>query len=172
MAAKWALAHWIFRSQLIAVKQGRAFGFGNKIDMLDRSLVEGNRPVRVVLAYRRADEKAAGQLDIHGNFVANIQLVGKAALVIGIVNHIIVQAAVGGHGVYALSAVQVCQHKDVGAVRFLQLVVGDMLNDHIRLLVVDDFPRLDDKVLRVQLIKCKQPVCFITHRLLNQIYYN
>lgn len=78
--------------------------------MLDRSLVESDRPVRVVLAYRRADEKAAGQLDIHGNFVANIQLVGKAALVIGIVNHIIVQTAVGGHGVYALSAVQVCQH--------------------------------------------------------------
>ena len=64
--------------------------------MLDRSLVESNRSVRVVLAYRRADEKAAGQLDIHGNFVANIQLVGKAALVVGIVNHIIVQTAVGG----------------------------------------------------------------------------
>ena len=120
--------------------------------MLDRPLVEGNRPVRVVLAYRRADEKAAGQLDIDGDFVANIQLVGKTALVVGIVNHIIVQAAVGGHDVYALPAVQVCQHKDVGAVRFLQPIVGDMLNDHIRLLVVDDFPRLDDKILRVQLI--------------------
>ena len=23
-----------------------------------------------------------------------------------------------------------------------------------------------------RIIKCKQPVCFITHRLLNQIYYN
>ena len=120
--------------------------------MLDRPLVEGNRPVRVVLAYRRADEKAARQLDIHGNFVANIQLVGKTALVIGIVNYIIVQAAVGGHGVCVLPAVQVCQHKDVGAVRFLQLVVGDMLNDHIRLLVADDFPRFDNENLRVQLI--------------------
>ena len=24
----------------------------------------------------------------------------------------------------------------------------------------------------IRVIKCKQPVCFITHRLLNQIYYN
>lgn len=34
----------------------------------------------------------------------------------------------------------------------LKIRVQDMLNDHIRLLIVDDFPRLDDKILRVQLI--------------------
>ena len=27
-------------------------------------------------------------------------------------------------------------------------------------------------IINIVFIKCKQPVCFITHRLLNQIYYN
>ena len=111
--------------------------------MLDRSLVEGNRPVRAVLAYRRADEKLPGSLTYTAILSQTSSSWAKRRSL---------STAVGGHGVYALSAVQVCQHKDVGAVRFLQPVVGDMLNDHIRLLVVDDFPRLDDKVLRVQLI--------------------
>ena len=42
----------------------RAFRLGNKVDMLDGTFIEGNRPVRIIVSYWRCDIEAVRQLHI------------------------------------------------------------------------------------------------------------
>ena len=57
----------------------RAFCFGNEEDMLDRSLVECNSPVRRVVSYRRRDRESLRHLGINADLICQIHILRKAA---------------------------------------------------------------------------------------------
>ena len=67
-----------------------AFRLSNKVDMLDGTFIESNRPVRIIVSYRRCDIEAVRQLHINRNICVGVQIGSKIALVRGIVHDMIV----------------------------------------------------------------------------------
>ena len=63
-----------------------AFRLGNKVDMLDGTFIESNRPVRIIMPDRRCDIEAVRQLHINRNICVGVQIRCKIALVCGIVH--------------------------------------------------------------------------------------
>src|SRR5690606_37909058 len=71
-----------------------ALGFSNKVHMLDCAFLEGNRPVRVVVANRGGNQEAARQLGVNDDLGAGIQLFDKLSLYRGVRNTIVVNVSV------------------------------------------------------------------------------
>ena len=63
-----------------------------------------------------------------------------------------------------------CVHRSVNCA-LTSLAVDEPL-EYARLYLEGNLQMLGRCRRFIRVIKCKQPVCFITHRLLNQIYYN
>ena len=67
-----------------------AFRFSNKVDVLDSTLIEGNRPVRIIMPDRCCDIEAVRQLHINRNICVGVQIGSKITLVRGIIHDMIV----------------------------------------------------------------------------------
>ena len=57
-----------------------AFRFGYKENVLDRTFIESDCPVRRIVSYRCRDLEGSRQLGINANFLRCIQILGKFSL--------------------------------------------------------------------------------------------
>ena len=68
----------------------RTLGFGHEIDVLDRTFLEGDGPVGVVVTHRRRDQEPAWQLGVDYDFFTGVQLLHELAFGVGVGQHIVV----------------------------------------------------------------------------------
>ena len=61
--------------------------------MLDHSFIKGDCPVRVIIPYRRWNEKTLGQFCVNNYFRAGVQFLDKGALCFRISNGIVIDMA-------------------------------------------------------------------------------
>ena len=94
--------------------------------MLDRTLVECNRPVGIVFADRRIDAKSPWQLYIDLNFLSmRFKLRGKFTLLLGVCDNIIIQMPTCRNSIDAQSTlfkVRFC--KDIRGENLGQFIIG------------------------------------------------
>ena len=74
-----------------------ALRFGDEVDMLDTAFIESDRPVWIILADWRGDEKSAGQLHIYCNLRIDVQFTGKPLFILRVIDNVAVQATIGLH---------------------------------------------------------------------------
>ena len=131
----------------------RALGLGNEEDVLHHALVEGNGPVRGVVAHGRRDGEALRQLCIDTDFFCQVHVLCHAPLhaltVLGIavrkdvILDVLLRTVRPGEVAVLLGG------EDGAVVGSLRAAVGDLLNDHRGLLLIDESDSLDDEFLRV-----------------------
>ena len=126
-----------------------AFRLRNEVDVLDASFIEGNRPVRIVVADRSGDVESVRQLYVDRHIRICIKLGGEVALVRRIVDNVVVQVLLCLHGVRAELALDGRLGEDVRTVVVVHHAVGDVLDDYRSFLVVNQLRRLEDKLLRI-----------------------
>lgn len=132
----------------------RTLGFSNEENVLHSPIMEGDGPVRGVIAHGGGDVEALRELCIDTDLVGGIQILGKLTLNAlfrcSVGEHIILDCLGGMEGlVKALAAL--FGGKDVVFVGTADLVVGNMIHDHRGLLFVDELDDLGDELLRIVL---------------------
>ena len=60
----------------------RALGLRNEVDVLDASLLEGDRPVGRVVADRRGDGERSRELGVHRHLVGSVEVMCEAGLAV------------------------------------------------------------------------------------------
>ena len=121
----------------------------DEIDMLHAPFVKGDGPVRGVPPDGGGDVEGTRQLHIDGDVRVRVERLGEVALDVGVIEDVVVQMMVGLHGVHAEFTLERRFREECRVVPVTQRVVGDVLDDHRGLRVVDQLRRLDDEGLGV-----------------------
>lgn len=119
--------------------------------MFNCPLIEGNRPVWIIVTNRSRNVKAVRQFYIDCDISIGIQLSGKIMLVCRIIHNVIVQMTLCFHYVYSKLTLDRRLRKDIRIIPFIQHTVSNMLNNRGCLFVVDQSTCLENKLLRIEL---------------------
>lgn len=129
-----------------------AFRFSYEENVLDRTFIESNCPVRRIVAHRRGDLKGSRQLSIDTHLVCRIQIFSKFSL------NALIRRSIREHIVLngflckkcLIKALRCLFSREDGAVIFaFNGVVGNMLYYHCSFLLIDEPDDLRDELLRV-----------------------
>ncbi|OPZ47590.1 MAG: hypothetical protein BWY95_01381 [Bacteroidetes bacterium ADurb.BinA104] len=119
--------------------------------MLHGTLVECDGPVGIVFPHRCVDVKALGKLHVDAHLATDIQLFGKWFFHRGRVeDHVIVQVFICRYCVHTELTFQSRFREDLRTEAIVELVVSDMLDDHCRLLLVDQVGAFENKLLWIE----------------------
>ena len=127
-----------------------AFGFSNKVDVLDCALIERNRPVGRIVAYRCRNMESLWQLGIYCHFLCCIYLTNKLALALAIREYIVYDTFLSFKSFIYRSMFLL--RKDVTVKHSFYSVVTDMLYNDCGFLLQYQPCYLADKLFRICLI--------------------
>lgn len=129
-----------------------AFRFGYKENVLNRTFVESDCPVRRIVAHRRRNLEGSRQLGIDTHLVCCVQILSKLSFnaLVGraVREHIVLNGFLCKESL--IKALRCLFSREDGAVIFaLNGIVENMLHDHCGFLFVDESDDLCDELLRV-----------------------
>ena len=81
-----------------------AFRLGDEVDVLHCALLESDGPVGIVIAYRRGNVKAFGELHIDGDLIVHIQMFSEFLFIFRVVDEEIIEILLRAHGVHTEAA--------------------------------------------------------------------
>ena len=132
--------------------QGRegALGLGDEVDVLDRSLREGDGPVGVVVADRGRDEEAARQLGVDRDLGAGVQFGDEVTLDLGVGDDVVVDVLLELLARLGEVLRRLVLREDRRVEAVLERVVRQVLDDDRGLLLVDQPSGFGDELLGVE----------------------
>ena len=122
--------------------------------MFDLAVLEGDGPVGVVIPDWRWNEKAPWQFGVDHDFGAAVQFFDEVSLVFAVGENVVVNVPLGLHRL-AEVFLWLPLREDVAAVRVIDRIVGKVLDDDRRFLLVDQPGGFGDKVFGIRLVLTK-----------------
>ena len=117
--------------------------------MLNRSFVEGNRPVGIIMPYRCRNIESIRKFHIDCNICIRIQFRSKFLLIAGVIYDMVVQMLFCLHGIHTKTPFNGQISENFCAVMVIHHIVGNMLNNRRGLFIIDKSRSLDNKFLRI-----------------------
>ena len=119
--------------------------------MFNFAFFEGNRPVRVVIPDRCRNEETSRKLGVDHNLGAGIQFFHEGPFVLAVGEDVVIDVTLGLQRLAKVFlGLLLCE--DVAAVGFIDWIVGQVLDDDRRFLLVDQSGGFQDEVFRVLLV--------------------
>src|SRR5665213_3911332 len=117
--------------------------------MFHLAALKSYRPIGIIIANWRWDEKAARQFRVHHDLFARVEFIDKLALSIGVRDDVIINVMLKPLACLREILLALVSSEDIHVMPVRQGVIAELLDDHRCLLLIDDTRRFGDEVLRV-----------------------